>query len=468
MANFSINQADDPADAVAFRTFVDSMGDDDDADSVACRILPRSLVGTDLNAVNKTLESLNPTAVYLLSDAKTASTKVKSLVALIKRDNQTNVAVLLVVLPRRLISSLNEYAWIAKCLEKRGRHAIVANEVRSAAHFDDFSWITCESVAKSRIMPINKLILQVNPGAKTDQLVSRLFQMLREKCGSFPLVLTVNGLWLSVTLGDESVTDCKLLPDISDGKTQDCVFLLFPDCLPSVTVTESESESDSPVSVDEPGKVNFAENLSKTYVLQCQAGPVAESARFIEWTLQSEVTVGRHVLLCGPASSGKTSMAYRICSRLFRGPATVFSYRLDCRTLRGKNVDSIKKRLNAVLDTCKQRRPSVLVLDDLDQLCSTPNAVEELNPGSDIATERLVQAVWSCVDGARVLVLATSRSAHSLHSTLVAPRGRHFFGFRRFIEPLEHVSTTCLLPFFANTNASFVTRTRVTRRRRHY
>jgi hypothetical protein len=57
----------------------------------------------------------------------------------------------------------------------------------------------------------------------------------------------------------------------------------------------------------------------------------------------------------------------------------------------GKNVESVKKRLNAALDMCKQRRPCVLVLDDLDQLCATPSAVEELNPGSDIATERLVK-----------------------------------------------------------------------------
>lgn len=85
----------------------------------------------------------------------------------------------------------------------------------------------------------------------------------------------------------------------------------------------------------------------------CQAAPVAESARFIEWTLRSETTVGRHVLLCGPASSGKTSMAYRICSRLFRGPATVFSYRLDCRTLRGK--EDVLERTFLNLD-CSQEK----------------------------------------------------------------------------------------------------------------
>ena len=72
-------------------------------------------------------------------------------------------------------------------------------------------------------------------------------------------------------------------------------------------------------------------------ICSCQSAITADLGRYMEYQLSSGGSElgGKHVLLSGPESTGKTSIAFRVASRLFRGPLAVFSLRLDCRTLRG-------------------------------------------------------------------------------------------------------------------------------------
>ena len=78
-------------------------------------------------------------------------------------------------------------------------------------------------------------------------------------------------------------------------------------------------------------------------------------------------------------------------------------------------MENVEKKLKLVLEACEKRHPSILVLDDLDQLCPCPSATEELHIGADLASERLVQCKVFCAIITRVRLCANFLSANLIY-----------------------------------------------------
>jgi peroxin-1 len=82
------------------------------------------------------------------------------------------------------------------------------------------------------------------------------------------------------------------------------------------------------------------------------------------------------LLLCGTRGVGKTVLSNALCREAATGPNHAFVLSIDCKMLRGKKPESIAAHIQAAFDEAAWRQPSVILLDDLDQIamaCSGPD-----------------------------------------------------------------------------------------------
>ncbi len=169
-----------------------------------------------------------------------------------------------------------------------------------------------------------------------------------------------------------------------------------------------------------------------------------------------EASNGCALLVTGGKGAGKSALLGRLLLDLAeQQPAPVpppFIRKLKCGHLRGKRIESLQKALLGELQEAVQRQPSVLLLEDLDELAYLPEggtAADEKNPSFEssetptsanenvplesvhvervaLVVLRLLQALHRLKKTAgtgggfsRVAVIATAKSADSLHRLLV-------------------------------------------------
>ncbi|XP_075275456.1 peroxisomal ATPase PEX1 isoform X3 [Opisthocomus hoazin] len=97
------------------------------------------------------------------------------------------------------------------------------------------------------------------------------------------------------------------------------------------------------------------------------------------------------VLLTGGKGSGKSTLAKAICKEAFdRLDAHVEV--IDCKALRGKRLVNIRKNLEEAFLEAAWRQPSILLLDDLDQIVGVPPTPEHENSPETIQSNRLIYA----------------------------------------------------------------------------
>ncbi|NXP09531.1 PEX1 factor, partial [Thinocorus orbignyianus] len=145
------------------------------------------------------------------------------------------------------------------------------------------------------------------------------------------------------------------------------------------------------------------------------------------------------VLLTGGKGSGKSALAKAICKEAFdRLDAHVEV--IDCKALRGKRLVNIRKTVEEAFLEAVWRQPSVLLLDDLDQVVGVPSTPEHENSPESIQSSRLAYVLKDLIKevismGSWIALMATSQSEHSLHPSLVAAQGTHIFQCFKCIQP---------------------------------
>lgn len=114
-------------------------------------------------------------------------------------------------------------------------------------------------------------------------------------------------------------------------------------------------------------------------------------------------------------------------------------------SLSGKQSEQIEKELQAELRILESRRPSLLVLDDFDFLPAATDAdqwqvvLERIFYGELSWHIKTLQGIRRCLRSARVFVLATAKSATSIHASLVSTGGTRFFDYTQATKPLNEV-----------------------------
>ncbi|XP_035174601.1 peroxisome biogenesis factor 1 isoform X2 [Oxyura jamaicensis] len=137
------------------------------------------------------------------------------------------------------------------------------------------------------------------------------------------------------------------------------------------------------------------------------------------------------VLLTGGKGSGKSTLAKAICKEAFdRLDAHVEV--IDCKALRGKRLGNIRKNVEEAFLEASWRQPSILLMDDLDQIVGVPSTPEHENSPETIQSNRLAYVLKDLIKevismGSLIAFIATSQSEHALHPSLVSAQGTHIF-----------------------------------------
>ncbi|XP_024074812.2 peroxisome biogenesis factor 1 isoform X3 [Terrapene carolina triunguis] len=145
------------------------------------------------------------------------------------------------------------------------------------------------------------------------------------------------------------------------------------------------------------------------------------------------------VLLTGTKGSGKSTLAKAICKEAFdRLDAHVEV--IDCKALRGKRLENIRKKVEEVFLEAAWRQPSILLMDDLDHIVGVPSTPEHENSPEAVQSYRLAHVLKDVIKevismGSLIALIATSQSEHSLHPSLVSGQGTHIFQCFKHIQP---------------------------------
>ncbi|XP_071949385.1 peroxisomal ATPase PEX1-like [Antedon mediterranea] len=148
------------------------------------------------------------------------------------------------------------------------------------------------------------------------------------------------------------------------------------------------------------------------------------------------------LILTGPKGSGKTTLAMALCREVTSWPQLVYVNTLECKPLKGKRVESVRRRLEEAFNEAAWRQPSLILLDDLDQLTGSPLGPEqEISPDA-LYSMRIAEVLKDLMtaeirQGTRICVMATCRTKTSLHQGLTSSRGTHFFQQWIDIKPLD-------------------------------
>ncbi|CAD5117846.1 DgyrCDS6592 [Dimorphilus gyrociliatus] len=148
---------------------------------------------------------------------------------------------------------------------------------------------------------------------------------------------------------------------------------------------------------------------------------------------------GSSLLITGPRGSGKTTYAQAIFGELKKNIGLYVEW-VDCKPLRGKRHDVVQKYIKNALNQGIYKRPTLIVLDDLDAICGTPDEIEASGVDAQNST-RIAESFRSIIKMCRlenlpIAFLATAASKMSLNNALTRGKGFHVFQTTILIRPL--------------------------------
>ncbi|XP_068236547.1 peroxisomal ATPase PEX1 [Palaemon carinicauda] len=176
----------------------------------------------------------------------------------------------------------------------------------------------------------------------------------------------------------------------------------------------------------------------------------------VGYLLRQYKGIPQFALLHGSKGSGKTSLLETIAQNLSSFPYFFHFQFVSLKQLKGKKMETVEKKLQLVFREAVFRRPSVIVLDDLDSLVPS-KGLEDQNFGPLYDhTMQMLNMLKSLLDDllqfchedrglfpgdnlkkGSVMVVATSLWRNSVHPLLVNPQGCHYFPCSFGIPPLE-------------------------------
>ncbi|XP_071798247.1 peroxisomal ATPase PEX1-like isoform X1 [Asterias amurensis] len=138
------------------------------------------------------------------------------------------------------------------------------------------------------------------------------------------------------------------------------------------------------------------------------------------------------LLICGPRGSGKSTLGRSVCREMMAWPNLAHVSLVECKQLKGKRIETIRKIWEEAMNEAAWRQPSIILLDDLDHVTASPLGPEqEIGPEAVYHTrvaEVLKDIMMAEVkEGSQVCILATTRSKGTLHQSLTSSRGCHLF-----------------------------------------
>lgn len=182
--------------------------------------------------------------------------------------------------------------------------------------------------------------------------------------------------------------------------------------------------------------------------------PVKEETFFVSYALglkeQKPKFFPGVMLVEGERGSGKTHLLKTIAKNYTGYPTELY----NCKQLRGKRPESIRKTLNELLAKCLEKQPSILALDDVDSFLSIDTKQHEDKGQDAIYRARLVNSFYQFIKRLersessalpRIAILATCQNYDELDPQLIKSVGRKYFTFcEKLLGPNLERRTTIL------------------------
>ena len=166
--------------------------------------------------------------------------------------------------------------------------------------------------------------------------------------------------------------------------------------------------------------------------------------------------VPQFALLHGSKGSGKTSLLQTLAQNLSASPYFLHFQFVNFKQLKGKKMETVEKKLQSVFREAIFRRPSIIVLEDLDCIVPSKGLEDQDSEPMHDHTMQMINMLKVLLDellefchsdddsffhgsGARgsVMLIASALLRTSVHPLLVNPQGCHYFPCSFGIPPLE-------------------------------
>ncbi|GAB6019304.1 Peroxisome biosynthesis protein pex1 [Chamberlinius hualienensis] len=296
------------------------------------------------------------------------------------------------------------------------------------------------------LFPLSEVMLREsehqNTKAKEKDLNSEIVIWLDSICSlSCPLILTDK---LVITLPISGINHDFLVQSSTKSETKDdsssVITLITPATKLNVKwdVLVKDRSLDAIVSTDWDttafGSPSFALGGFDILVKECQTYlkmclNLGQLASHLRVGLRS---VGGVLLISGSSGCGKSSLARALARDFSESPFFVYTDYIDCKAMKGKRPESVVKSWRKSYAEAHRRHPSIIILDDLDQLVGVAVGPEnEIGVGNNYRTklaDTLKELMRYCLrSNTGVTTVVTSKSVSSLCQSLISTQGVHLF-----------------------------------------
>ncbi|XP_018312210.1 peroxisome biogenesis protein 1 [Mycetomoellerius zeteki] len=155
-----------------------------------------------------------------------------------------------------------------------------------------------------------------------------------------------------------------------------------------------------------------------------------------------------NILICGAMGSGKTTIYKKLIECYCEAPCFVHTHVIECRSLKGKKVETMQKIITSVMNECVYYQPSILFLDDLESITNASlndeeNTIDATNASR--ITDMLINTVTQYQEFHYISIVATCADVSKIGSRLRPTRGAQFFRTVLQIPNLEKVDRIDIL-----------------------
>ncbi|XP_061442951.1 peroxisomal ATPase PEX1 isoform X2 [Rhineura floridana] len=319
----------------------------------------------------------------------------------------------------------------------------IPERLRKRLHLEMHAAVRITSVNSDPKIPSSLRLHPKNTLNKdiTEDDIKNAFNLWIEDYIKFPLLIADTS-YIQLTLKD-GVKDFVLSVVTSEEEKAKNTYILSPSLLQKTNIQVLVYPVTSVANCGSPQ--SSCEQLLPWFGLNCLGGVDnlgASSLKYISHSLLKRplsqklapISAGLRsggILITGAKGSGKTTLAKAICKEAY-DTLDAHVEVVDCKALRGKRLENIRKKLEEAFLEARWKQPSVVLLDDLDHIAGVTLAPEHENSPEAIQSTRLAQVLKDIIKeviSIRSLIafIATSLSEQSLHSSMISARGIHIF-----------------------------------------